>query len=97
MCAFLTRESLTCFPPSHRPTVAGVISLLNSHQLANNKSPLGFLNPWLYKRGRLGFSDVVDGYNMGCGEGLGFPSRAGWDPVTGFGSPNYGRLLELLP
>ena len=31
------------------PTVAGIISLLNDARLQNNKSTLGFLNPFLYQ------------------------------------------------
>ena len=31
------------------PTVAGIISLLNDARLQNNKSALGFLNPFLYQ------------------------------------------------
>ena len=31
------------------PTLAGIISLLNDARLQNNKSTLGFLNPFLYQ------------------------------------------------
>ena len=31
------------------PLIAGVISILNDHQLRHNKSTFGFINPLLYK------------------------------------------------
>jgi tripeptidyl-peptidase I len=68
------------------PAMSGVIALLNDYRLANNKSPLGFLNPWLYKEGYKGFNDITSGSAKGC-QSTGFPATAGWDAVTGFGSP----------
>ena len=38
--------------------------------------------------------DIVGGSNPACGTD-GFDAAEGWDPVTGFGSPNFRRLLEL--
>ena len=32
------------------------------------------------------------GNNPGCGT-QGFPALAGWDPVTGLGTPNYVAML----
>lgn len=86
------------------PTVSGTIALLNNARLAAGKSTLGFLNPLLYKIGAAYkttylnvMNDVVEGYNIGCGpSGLGFPSRPGWDPATGWGSPNYAKLLPVV-
>ncbi|KAH8986035.1 subtilisin-like protein [Lactarius hatsudake] len=62
------------------PTVAGVISLLNDYRLANNRRPLGFLNPWLYGIGIDGLNDITSGSNPGCGTD-GFSAIVGWDPV----------------
>ncbi|KAH9073449.1 subtilisin-like protein [Lactarius deliciosus] len=70
-------------------TVAGIISLLNDFLLSTGKSPLGFLNPWL-------FNDITSGSNPGCGTD-GFSAIAGWDPVTGLGTPDFLRLLASLP
>ncbi len=61
-------------------TVADIISLLNDYQLSNGKSPLGFLNPWLYDSGLTGFNDITRGSNPGC-KTEGFSATAGWDPV----------------
>eukprot|EP00051_Salpingoeca_urceolata_P028123 m.485131 g.485131 ORF g.485131 m.485131 type:complete len:560 (-) comp23662_c0_seq1:50-1729(-) len=72
------------------PTVAGVIALLNDKRLLNGKTPFGFLGPWLYKNGAA-FHDIVEGKNNG-GSGDGFTAAPGWDPLTGFGTPNYYRM-----
>ncbi|KAF7368229.1 Family S53 protease [Mycena venus] len=59
------------------PVFASVISLINDRLIEAGKSPLGFLNPFL---------------NPGCNT-TGFAAGAGWDPVTGLGSPNFPKLL----
>jgi tripeptidyl-peptidase-1 len=74
------------------PTMAAVIALLNDYRVANNKTSLGFINPWLYKEGYKGFNDIIEGSARGCEEiestlGMGFPAAKGWDAVTGFGTP----------
>jgi tripeptidyl-peptidase I len=79
------------------PTASSVLSLVNDALLAAGKPVLGFLNPWLYKRGYQAFTDVVKGSAVGCNEtGLdgGFPATEGWDAVTGFGTPSFLRILE---
>ena len=39
------------------------------------------------------FNDVTKGDNPGCNT-RGFPATKGWDPVTGFGSPDYAKLVK---
>jgi tripeptidyl-peptidase-1 len=68
------------------PTAAAVIALVNDALIAAGKSPLGFLNPWLYKKGYKAFKDVASGSAVGCNT-TGFPAQKGWDAVTGFGTP----------
>jgi tripeptidyl-peptidase-1 len=68
------------------PTMASVIALLNDDLIANGRPPLGFMNPWLYSVGKAGFTDIISGSATGCGVD-GFPAKAGWDAVTGFGTP----------
>ena len=68
------------------PTAAAVLSLVNDALLAAGKPVLGFLNPWLYSTGYAAFTDITSGSAIGCG-GPGFPAQAGWDAVTGFGTP----------
>ena len=90
------------------PAVAGIISLLNAARMAEGMRPLGFLNPWLYSDGYKGLTDIVDGGSRGCtGQDIysGLPApfvpfaswnaTKGWDPATGFGTPNFPALKEL--
>lgn len=77
------------------PTVAGVFALLNDALIAAGKPTLGFLNPWLYKKGHAAFVDVTQGSALGCNT-TGFPAREGWDAVSGFGTPRFSKLLKAV-
>jgi len=65
---------------------------------------LGFINPALYQIGRSthydrAFHDVTMGTNTVEFPALtitGYPAASGWDPVTGWGSPNAQALVPLL-
>ncbi|KAF8257707.1 subtilisin-like protein [Lactarius quietus] len=78
------------------PVVAGIISLLNDYRISQGKPTLGYLNPWLYGRARPGLNDVKFGSNPGC-DTEGFTAVAGWDPVTGLGTPDFVQLQMVLP
>ncbi|KAF9439127.1 hypothetical protein BGZ76_011365 [Entomortierella beljakovae] len=78
------------------PIFASVIALINDKRISEEKSPLGFLNPWLYSSGKAGLKDIVTGNNPGC-KTQGFSSTAGWDPVTGLGSPDLKKLMDNQP
>lgn len=69
---------------------------------------MGFLNPWIYSVGYKGLNDIVVGGSRGCTgkdiySGLPAPfvpyaswnATPGWDPVTGYGTPDFMKLLEL--
>ncbi|GLB42699.1 putative pro-kumamolisin, activation domain [Lyophyllum shimeji] len=77
------------------PTVAGVFALLNDFRLASGKPSLGFINPLIYSTASKGFNAVVSGSNPGCGT-AGFPAKAGWNPVTGLGTPDFEKLQKLI-
>lgn len=77
------------------PTFAGFVALLNDVRLKAKLPPLGFLNPFLYSKGFQGLNDITIGNNAGCGT-PGFNTSKGWDPVTGLGTPNFGKLKELV-
>ncbi|KAJ6544649.1 family S53 protease [Mycena vulgaris] len=72
------------------PIFASVIGLLNDQLIAAGNAPLGFLNPWLYANPDM-LNDVTTGSNPGCGA-KGFAAKAGWDPVTGLGTPNFTKM-----
>ncbi|KAI0085901.1 family S53 protease-like protein [Irpex rosettiformis] len=74
------------------PIFASIVALLNDELLAAGKSPLGFLNPFLYANPGA-FNDITTGSNPGCNTS-GFPAVKGWDPVTGLGTPNFARLRK---
>lgn len=77
------------------PLTAGIFSLVNDALISRGKAPLGFLNPWLYKKGYKGLNDIKKGSSHGCNV-EGFPVTEGWDPVTGFGTPNFPELLRQV-
>jgi tripeptidyl-peptidase-1 len=81
-------------------TFSGIITLLNEIRLNNNLKTLGFLNLWLYLVGEQypdAFYDVTEGNNRyGCCGFTGFSAAAGWDPVTGLGTPNYWILHKIV-
>ncbi|KAI9849924.1 MAG: vesicle formation at the endoplasmic reticulum [Sclerophora amabilis] len=90
------------------PTFASIVALLNSARLDAKQPPLGFLNPWIYSTGKDGLTDIVDGGSTGCTgtdifsglpssfvPGAGWNATKGWDPVTGYGTPDFGKLLKL--
>ncbi|KAL4400058.1 tripeptidyl-peptidase [Malassezia pachydermatis] len=77
------------------PLFASMVALLNDASFAKGKPALGFLNPLIYKRlGTNAFHDVESGSAEGCGGMTGFEAQQGWDPVTGWGTPNFPALLE---
>ncbi|KAJ7836268.1 family S53 protease [Mycena olivaceomarginata] len=78
------------------PSFASIISLLNDQLVAAGKPVLGFLNPFLYSAtGRAAFNDITSGTNPGCSTN-GFSARAGWDPITGLGTPNFALLKTAV-
>ncbi|KAH8829183.1 subtilisin-like protein [Flagelloscypha sp. PMI_526] len=77
------------------PAFAGIVALLNDVRLQAGKPPLGFLNPLIYKLKGNGFNDVTVGNAAGCGT-IGFNATEGWDPVTGYGTPDFSLLKELV-
>ena len=78
------------------PVVAGVFAQLNDVRLAAGLPSLGWLNPFIYENGQC-FNDVNDGSMNNCIKGTeGFATMDGWDPATGWGTPNYPCLEALM-
>jgi tripeptidyl-peptidase-1 len=76
------------------PLMASILALVNDALIASGKPTLGFLNPWLYKKGYKGFTDILSGGNGGCNT-TGFPVTEDWDAVTGFGTPVFPDIVRL--
>ena len=81
------------------PTFAGVVALLNAARKSQGEPALGFLNPWLYNNSAA-LTDITGGAGVGCTGNRAFGSggarwnaTAGWDPVTGLGTPKFDALL----
>jgi subtilase family serine protease len=82
------------------PLWAAIIALADQ----NAGRHLGFINPALYQIGRSthydqAFHDVTTGTNtvkLPARTIIGYPAAPGWDPLTGWGSPNAQALIPLL-
>lgn len=78
------------------PAAAGVLTMVNDALIAAGRSPLGFMNPWLYKvGGSKGFNDITQGNIWGC-DTSGFSAQVGWDLATGFGTPDFKKIRSAL-
>ncbi|KAL7625938.1 hypothetical protein AAE478_002707 [Parahypoxylon ruwenzoriense] len=92
------RAALLSGTSASSPVFAGVVALLNAARKSQNQPPLGFLNPWLYNNSAA-LIDIAGGYGSGCGtnsafgNGARWNATAGWDPVTGLGTPDFPKLL----
>ncbi|KAI0205094.1 peptidase S8/S53 domain-containing protein [Astrocystis sublimbata] len=90
------------------PAFAGIVALLNDARLRANKPTLGFLNPLLYHNPHA-LNDITLGASTGCDgharfngppngspviPGASWNATAGWDPVSGLGTPNFPKLLK---
>jgi len=84
------------------PVWAAITALLNDYRFNAGKAPLGFMSPLLYKlyeKNAAAFHDQTTGNNKcteSCCSTYGYVAAAGWDPVTGLGSPNYQALLAYV-
>ncbi len=88
------------------PVVAGLVSIIANHLWVKNGVKTGFINPLLYyiwDNCPECFQDITEGYNW-CTENsccdnhtdYGFQATKGFDPVTGLGTLNLGRIISYL-
>lgn len=73
---------------------AAIVTRINERRLAAGKSPVGFINPTLYAHPYV-LNDIKNGSNPGCNTN-GFQAVEGWDPLTGLGTPNFPKMLDLF-
>ncbi|KAI0455250.1 tripeptidyl-peptidase [Xylaria acuta] len=93
------RNALLSGTSASSPVFAGVVALLNAARKSQGLAPLGFLNPFLYSNADA-FTDITTGFGSGCTSNSAFGrngarwnATAGWDPVTGLGTPIFDKLL----
>jgi kumamolisin len=73
------------------PTWAGFAALINDGLRKRGKPPVGFLGPILYKlQSQTTFRDITIGTNGA------YKAEAGWDPVTGIGTPDVRAIIQAL-
>jgi N-acetylneuraminic acid mutarotase len=83
------------------PRWAGFMALVNQQAAEAGRPPIGFLNPAIYSIGQstsysAGFHDIISGNNDCCGQPVWYSAVAGYDLVTGWGSPNGQNLIDAL-
>jgi tripeptidyl-peptidase I len=98
----ITADGTSC----SSPVVAGLLTYINKLVWDTKKTKLGFVNPLLYhihSKCDDCFQDITEGYNWctedGCCENTtdyGFKAIKGYDPVSGLGTLNVGRILDFL-
>lgn len=77
------------------PMWAGYVALVNQQLVANGYSTIGFINPYLYAFG-VSSSYHTDFHDITSGKSGSYSAVAGYDLVTGWGSPNGTGLLNAL-
>ena len=83
------------------PVMAGMLSNINAARIAAGKGPVGWANPAMYANSAQFVNDITSGNNkcaalnservVNCCT-QGYYATTGWDPVTGLGSINYGKM-----
>eukprot|EP01133_Synstelium_polycarpum_P012797 gene12797-15017_t len=88
------------------PIFGGMVTILNDVRMNAGKSPVGFMNPLLYKIAAdhpEAFYDVIVGNNR-CGEfgptptccPFGWSSVPGYDQTSGLGRPNMAVIMSVI-
>lgn len=82
------------------PVWAAIAALINDQRFNAGKAPLGFMAPLIYAIYAADpsvFKSIPTGNNActeSCCAQYGWQAAAAWDPVTGFGTPNYTKLIQ---
>ena len=88
------------------PIVGGLLGIISDHLWTRHHIRLGFVNPLLYfihENCEDCFRDITVGHNW-CTEqqccdnatNFGFTATKGYDPVSGLGTMNIGKILEFI-
>jgi subtilase family serine protease len=76
------------------PMWAGYIALVNQQLADNGEQPIGFLNPTIYAQ-NVTSSYASDFHDITSGTSGSYSAVAGYDLVTGWGSPGAGLIAAL--
>ena len=77
------------------PMWAGYVALANQQLVADGYATLGFIDPYLYSFG-VGSNYHTDFHDITSGTSGSYSAVAGYDLVTGWGSPNGQGLINAL-
>ncbi len=78
------------------PIWAGICACINQQRAINGQPPLGLLGPKIYPLlGSSSFNDITSNGSADLGNGVYF-AGAGYDMLTGLGSPNVANLVTAL-
>jgi subtilase family serine protease len=77
------------------PMWAGYIALVNQQRAENNESTIGFINPTIYAQ-NVTSDYATDFHDITSGKSGSYSAVAGYDLVTGWGSPNGTGLINAL-
>jgi len=94
------KQSIVSGTSASAPLWAGLAALANERASTLGKPPVGFFNPALYSVGKTkissSFHDITTGNNYSTDNPSLFPAVAGYDLVTGWGTPLGTNLIEAL-
>ena len=77
------------------PMWAGLIALVNQQRAANGKSPIGFINPYIYSENLTSATYSADFHDITSGKSGSYSAVTGYDLVTGWGSPKAALITKL--
>ncbi|HEX3572307.1 MAG TPA: protease pro-enzyme activation domain-containing protein [Acidobacteriaceae bacterium] len=77
------------------PMWAGYVALANQQLATNSQPPVGFLNPAIYQQNADAPTYAANFHDITGGTSGSYSAVAGYDLVTGWGSPNAGLMAAL--
>lgn len=97
------RKEIVSGTSASSPVAAAMAAQVNANRLAAGKSPLGFMNPAIFKLYPHFANDITEGFNN-CAAGTtdvvcceqGFYATKGFDPLTGVGSLDFTKFANVF-
>jgi subtilase family serine protease len=77
------------------PMWAGFIALVNQQLASGGQKPIGFINPTIYSQNANSSTYAADFHDIKSGTSGSFSAVAGYDLVTGWGSPTAALITAL--